>query len=324
LDAADPKSVAAMDATLRHEQADGCWAYIGGEDTTHAWRGEIIEGLLALGWEVGTIWVPWPPSSNGRIDGGIAATITKSYGLSVAAIDVEANMVGLPSTHGYCAAWRAAVKAAGLVTAGYSNASGIRAHLLDYDRTWCDTQGEGCETALCPGRPGSRAVQCGSGSWAGVSYDVTISEYRLTAKPAFPDPSAGGGMLALNLAGGPHLFFVGTDHNLYHLAAASSNDLAGSGAAEADLTTGTVLHAACQPQMVAGFESSGYISLFATHSTDGRVYLLILKDDGEVVEGWQPVSKAQAALVVGPKGDKGDPGPNIDEMLRQYLRGAPA
>jgi hypothetical protein len=183
LDAAFPGSVDAMDQALQHERAQAFAFYIGGNNTTHAWPAAIVAGLLARGYQGASIWVPFPTRANGAADGQTAAAWTRAYGVRLAYVDIEAAVIagGRP----YCAAWNPAAKAGGMVTGGYSNATGITADEFDYDRAWCDTQGEvnPCDFGHCPGTPGRRAVQCGYGSWAGVSYDISFSEYDFGGTP---------------------------------------------------------------------------------------------------------------------------------------------
>jgi hypothetical protein len=174
LDAAFPQSVDAMDQALKHEGAQGFAFYVGGNNTTHAWPASLVVGLLARGYQGASIWVPFPAAANGAADGATAAAWTRAYGVKVAFVDIEAAVV--VGARSYCAAWNQTARAGGMVTGGYSTPRGISSDEFDFDLSWAAIPGN-CNTAAAPGTPGKRAVQCGSGSWAGVSYDISFSEY---------------------------------------------------------------------------------------------------------------------------------------------------
>jgi hypothetical protein len=177
LDAAYPQSVGAFVGALQHEGADSFAWYLGGNNTTHGhdWA-PIVDGVTAAGYASLSVWVPVPSSSNGSADGAAAAAGTKAHGILVAGLDIEAGLAagGRP----YCQAWNAAARSAGVLTCGYSTPAGVGADEFDFDLGWAATPGN-CDVGGCPMPPGRRAVQCGAGSYGGVSYDVSFADYSL-------------------------------------------------------------------------------------------------------------------------------------------------
>ena len=149
--------------------------YLGGNNTTHGndWA-PVVADVLAAGYQGMSVWVPVPGSSNGTADGSAAAAVTRARGCLLAALDIEAGLVA--GSRPYCAAWNASARAGGCLTVGYSTPRGVAADEFDFDYGWAATPGD-CDVAACPMPAGRRAVQCGSGQFAGVQYDVSFSDY---------------------------------------------------------------------------------------------------------------------------------------------------
>lgn len=136
----------------------------------------------------------------------------------------------------------------------------------------------------------------------------TVAQLARLAVPLPPPPpssASGGAMLSLLVNGAPHLWFVGSG-DLWHFQGGSSNDLAWAPLV-GNHTQGTPLAGHLAPGRVSGYESGGFITLLAalkdaipgsggTTLGPGQVMMLILKDDGSIQEGWQPVKNASLDL----------------------------
>lgn len=198
LDAAYPQSVAQMVTVLEHERATGFAYYIGGNYALHAWDVATVVGVRAAGHPGMGIYVSTVAGRDGGRDGRQAATLQTAYGSDLLCCwDLEPGIYrtdpGAALTYGV--AWALAVAAAGFLPVLYSTPDGCAA-IGDkgFHAVWAAVPGN-CDpsTVFAPTFfSGQVAVQCGSGSWDGVDYDVNVSQFDfgvLDVPPISPGPA---------------------------------------------------------------------------------------------------------------------------------------
>ena len=176
-----------LDAALRAGGFDGVSHYMAGT-LGFALRIEdpaIVAEIRGKGWPQLGIDIPFSPSN---VDGEATATrVAQVYGFGPGlgiGLDIEPVRFVLDP-----AAWAAAsdrwcdqVRAAGFSPGVYGTDPTVAACANRADWIWrarpgeCDPAGPGLASAFFAGR---RIIQCGSGAWSGVEFDVNYSQFAV-------------------------------------------------------------------------------------------------------------------------------------------------
>lgn len=189
-------------AALQQEQAQAFAFYLGGDDTAHVWPVPVVEQVRRAGFQAKGIWLPRGLAQrSGADDGAIAAQLARSYGLWAwrLVFDLEPAVYDADpaAAVAYAGAWAPAVRAAGLSPELYGAPPAIEACWPGYDVVWGAVPGDAAWTF----RAVPSAVQYGSGSAAGVSYDVSLGDFPFT-------PPGGGHMRFVLWNGVQQLFRI--------------------------------------------------------------------------------------------------------------------
>lgn len=185
-DYSQPVTVDQLDAALRQGSFEGVFHYLSGtpgyvlrvEDPT------VVAGIRARGWQQAGIDLPYASSS---ADGAAFASVARSYGFPPSSrmyLDIEPDRFAVAPASWPAAAnrWCDAVRAAGLSPGIYGTDATVAACSDHADTIWravpgqCDPAGPGLAPTFFAGR---RAIQCQSGMWGGVSFDVSFSQFTL-------------------------------------------------------------------------------------------------------------------------------------------------
>jgi hypothetical protein len=190
--------MASLDAALRAGGFEGVFHYLAGTSgyVRRIETATVVAGIRAKGWPQAGIDLPYSPANcNGA---AAAARARDTYGFRPGTgfqiyLDIEpsrfqADPGGWP---GAADRWCDQIRAAGFVPGVYGVDATLAACANHADRIWrakpgmCDPAGAGLAAPFFAGR---RAVQCGSGAWGGVTFDVSYSQFNIAAAP-----SGGGG-----------------------------------------------------------------------------------------------------------------------------------
>lgn len=172
-----------LDFALRAGGFDGVWHYTSGLFARRREDPAVVAEIRLRGWPQGAIDVP----TLGTCSGVDAAGHAVEYGYppgSVILLDVEpAEFKANPGLWAAAAArWCDWIRDVGFTPAVYGtdatlDACGKQAELVVRARPgMCDPAGPGLQLPVLAGH---RAVQCEEGTWAGVTMDVTYSEFSL-------------------------------------------------------------------------------------------------------------------------------------------------
>ena len=199
LDAAYPGSGAQFVSALQHAGAQSFAYYTGGNFALNPWPVGIVGGVRDAGFPGLGIYVSTVDGRSGATDGRQAAAFQASYGSDpLCCWDLEPGIYRQNPALAllYGEEWACEVRAAGFRPVLYSTPDGCAA-IGDkgFDFVWAAQPGNCDPTSIFNPAffPGAVAVQCGSGSWAGVDYDVNESEFAfaaLTVPPVTPQPPA--------------------------------------------------------------------------------------------------------------------------------------
>lgn len=190
-----------LDAALRAGGFEGVFHYLAGTPG-FALRIEdpaIVEGIRARGWPQAGIDIPRDPIN---VDGaGTGVRARDAYGCPPGTeiyLDIEPARFAIDPASWPRAAdgWCDAIRETGFVPGVYGTDATIAACANHADRIWrassgpppagpgCDPAGPGLAATFFAG---NRIVQCGSGVWGGVEFDVSFSQFILGADMSFTD-----------------------------------------------------------------------------------------------------------------------------------------
>lgn len=216
-DYSDQVTVDQLDAALRAGGFEAVLHYVAG---TPGWALRIedpavVAGIRAKGWPQMGIDIPFSPAD---VDGAAtAARAAQVYGCAAGFrlwLDIEPSRWELDKPGWIAAAdrWCDDVRAAGFSPGVYGVDETVAACANHADAIWrakpdeCDPAGPGLADAFFAGR---RMIQCGSGAWGGVEFDVNYSQF----------PIGGGAEV-----GNPLVGLGGTDPNVQRLLE-NANDI---------------------------------------------------------------------------------------------------
>lgn len=186
-----------LDAALRAGAFEGVFHYLAGTPG-FALRIEdpaIVEGIRAKGWPQAGIDIPRDPIN---VDGaGTGVRARDAYGCPPGTeiyLDIEpARFARDPASWPRAAdGWCDAIREAGFVPGVYGTDETISACANHADRVWrakpgeCDPAGPGLAATFFAG---NRIIQCGSGVWGDVEFDVSYSQFEIGGDPMKLDAS---------------------------------------------------------------------------------------------------------------------------------------
>lgn len=171
-------------AALLQGGLDGVTHYLAGNNALRIEDPQVVREVRALGWPQMGISVPTLGSVNGAVDAGRARD---SYGCPPGMIywlDVEPSEFAADPTGWAVAAdrWCDDVRVGGYAPGIYGTDPTVAACANRADRIWrakpgmCDPAGPGLDPTFFAGR---RAVQCSAAVLAGLSVDISYSQFPL-------------------------------------------------------------------------------------------------------------------------------------------------